>query len=73
MIINDINKAINIFKLNTKLFPNSANVYDSLGEAYLENGNKEQAIFHYKKSLALNPNNENAKEILEERKNRLSF
>lgn len=73
LIINDINKAINIFKLNTKLFPNSANVYDSLGEAYLENGNKEQAIFHYKKSLALNPNNENAKEILEERKNRLSF
>lgn len=46
LIINDINKAINIFKLNTKLFPNSANVYDSLGEAYLENGNKEQAIFH---------------------------
>ncbi len=58
------NDAIVIFKLNVEEYPESANVYDSLGEAYLDDGNKELAIINYKKSLELNPQNENAKEIL---------
>jgi len=44
--------------------PQSANAHDSLGEAYMINGNKELAIKNYKKSLELNPDNTNAKEML---------
>lgn len=50
-------EAIAIFKLNTELYPESWNAYDSLGEAYMTNGDKELAIASYKKSLALNPDN----------------
>ena len=57
-------EAISIFKLNAEEHPESSNVYDSLGEAYLKNGNQKLAIENYKKSLELNPQNENAKEIL---------
>ncbi|MBX3164748.1 MAG: hypothetical protein KF900_09720 [Bacteroidetes bacterium] len=52
--------AINVFKLNVEYFPNSWNAYDSLGDAYLENENYELALINYKKSLELNPNNQNA-------------
>ena len=52
--------AIEIFKLNVSLFPNSSNVYDSLGEAYADDGEKELAITNYVKSLDLDPKNENA-------------
>jgi CubicO group peptidase (beta-lactamase class C family) len=55
-----IAEAIAIFKVNVELYPQSSNVYDSLGEAYMVSGNKELAIFNYKKSLELNPKNENA-------------
>jgi len=48
-------EAIEIFKLNVEAYPRSANVYDSLGEAYMVAGNNEQAIVNYKKSLELNP------------------
>lgn len=50
-------EAITVFKVNVELYPNSWNTYDSLGEAYMNNGDKELAIENYKKSLALNPNN----------------
>ena len=50
-------EAIFIFKLNTELYPASWNTYDSLGEAYMTNGDKDLAIENYKKSLALNPQN----------------
>ena len=62
----DIPGAIEIFRLNVDLFPESANVYDSLGEAYMKNGEKAQAIANYKKSLELNPENTNAAEMLDE-------
>ena len=52
-----IAEAIAVFKVNVELYPNSWNTYDSLGEAYMNNGDKELAIENYKKSLALNPNN----------------
>jgi len=57
--------ALEVFKLNTELFPNSSNVYDSLGECYLKLGNKEAALLNYKKSLYLDPENNNAKEQIE--------
>jgi tetratricopeptide (TPR) repeat protein len=56
--------AIEIFKLNVEAYPRSANAYDSLGEAYMVNGDKELAVQNYKKSLELNPNNANATEAL---------
>ena len=58
-------EAIEIFKLNVKAYPESFNVYDSLGEAYMTQGNRELAIQNYRKSVALNPQNENGKEKLE--------
>ena len=61
-----INEAIEIFKINVDAFPKSGNAYDSLGEAYLKSGNKELAIQNYKKSVALDPKNENGMKVLEE-------
>jgi FKBP-type peptidyl-prolyl cis-trans isomerase 2 len=58
--------AIKVFELNIKMFPNSANVYDSMGEGCMLKGSKELAILNYKKSLELNPNNENAKNMLQQ-------
>ena len=57
-------EALAVFKLNTELFPESANAFDSLGEAYLIIGEKEKAIESYRKSLKLNPENKNAAVVL---------
>lgn len=59
-----IDDAIAIFKLNTEEHPESWNVYDSLGEAYLKKGEKDLAILNYKKSIELNQENENGKRWL---------
>lgn len=61
-----IKEAIEIFKINAESFPKSGNVYDSLGEAYLADGNKDLAIINYKKSVELDPKNEIGKKVLEE-------
>jgi uncharacterized membrane protein len=58
-------EAIRIFQLNIEAFPKSSNVYDSLGEAYMDDGEKELAIANYQKSLQLNPKNRNAMLMLE--------
>jgi carboxyl-terminal processing protease len=60
--------AIQVLKLNVKKFPQSANTYDSLGEAYMNAGNKRLAIWNYEKSLKLNPNNAYGKENLKKLK-----
>ncbi len=60
-----IDDAVKIFELNIKLFPQSANVYDSLGEAYFNKGDKKAALANYRKSLELNPNNAGAKEMID--------
>ena len=52
--------AIEIFKLNVEMFPASSNPYDSLGETYLADGNKELALVNYKKAADLDPKNANA-------------
>jgi tetratricopeptide (TPR) repeat protein len=56
--------ALKIFKLNTELYPNGFNTYDSYGECLLKLGDTENGIKAYQKSLELNPNNTNAKIML---------
>jgi CubicO group peptidase (beta-lactamase class C family) len=63
---NRIPDAIAIFKLNVGEYPKSGNVYDSLAEAYAKNGQRQLAIENYKKSLALDPKNQNAVDKLKE-------
>jgi len=58
--------AIAIFKLNAEEYPKSGNVYDSLAEAYAKDGQKQQAIANYRKSLELDPKNQNAASKLKE-------
>jgi uncharacterized membrane protein len=60
-----LKEAIRILQLNVEAYPQSSNVYDSLGEAYMDDGNKPQAIANYKKSLRLNPKNRGAVVMLQ--------
>ena len=53
-------EAIRILQLNVEAYPQSSNVYDSLAEAYMDDGNKPLAIANYQKSVQLNPKNRNA-------------
>lgn len=57
-------EAIEIFKLNVEAYPKGFNTYDSLGEAYMINGDTELASQNYRKSLELNPRNTGAVEML---------
>jgi predicted negative regulator of RcsB-dependent stress response len=60
--------AIAVFTFNTKAFPTSFNTYDSLGEAYMKTGDRENGLKYYIQSIAANPKNETgwkmAKEML---------
>jgi Flp pilus assembly protein TadD len=58
--------AVGILKLNTILYPNSWNVFDSYGEALAKAGNKPEAIRMYRRSVELNPNNDNGKKAIED-------
>ena len=60
----ELTNALAVFKLNVDEFPKSSNVYDSYGEALLENGNTEDAIVNYKKSVELNPANTHGIDVL---------
>ena len=56
--------AIEVFKQNVEDYPQSSNVYDSLGEAYMNSGEKDLAIKNYQRSLELDPKNTGAVEAL---------
>lgn len=56
--------SLETFKINTLLFPDSFNVYDSYAEALNANGKREEAIMMYQKSIAMNPGNKGGKEML---------
>lgn len=56
--------ALEVFKFNVELFPNTANVFDSLGEAYALTGNPKPAIESYKKALELDPTLASARSML---------
>ena len=55
LLASDKKKAIAVFTLNTRAFPNSANTWDSLGEALIADGQREDGIAAYRKALQLNP------------------
>ena len=61
---NRLEQALCVFKLNSLLYPESANVYDSYGEALAKNGETAKAIENYEKSVQLNPDSQNAKAML---------
>lgn len=57
-------EAIEVFKIQVEQFPDSWNAYDSLAEAYMQQGKRELAIINYERSLRLNPHNENGRKML---------
>jgi CubicO group peptidase (beta-lactamase class C family) len=60
-----VDDAIAVFKLNVEMYPAASNPYDSLAEAYAAKGEKALAIANYKKSLELDPKNDNARTWIE--------
>jgi len=62
------NLAKEIFKKNVEVNPGYANGYDSLGEFYMNTGNKDLAIKNYQKSLELDTGNDNARQMLKKLK-----
>ena len=60
-----VEEAIRIFQLNVEAYPDSWNVHDSLGEAYMAAGQTGLAIQSYEKTLEINPDNDNAISMLE--------
>jgi hypothetical protein len=58
--------AVGVFRLNAAEHPTSSNAHDSLGEALAANNDRKGAIEEYRKSLELDPNNDNARKKLEE-------
>lgn len=68
---NQIDKALEFFKMNVQNYPESANAYDSYGEALLIKGDKQNALLNYEKAFARNPENKNAKEQIAKLKKEL--
>ncbi|HUF10154.1 MAG TPA: c-type cytochrome [Rhodothermales bacterium] len=62
----DTDGAIAVLKLNADIFPASANVWDSLGEAHMKAGDTTRAKEYFVKSLELDPENENARDMLKQ-------
>ncbi|MFN4958111.1 MAG: tetratricopeptide repeat protein [Cyclobacteriaceae bacterium] len=58
-------ESIVVLRINASLYPDSANCWDSLGEAYAKANQKERAIEMYEYVLQLDPQSTNAKEQLE--------
>jgi CubicO group peptidase (beta-lactamase class C family) len=64
LALGQIPAAVAIFRRNVEAYPNSANGYDSLGEACAAAGDITSAIANYRRSLALDPRNFNAIRML---------
>lgn len=54
-----------ILKKNIEFFPKSSTAYEALAYAYFTHGRKEPAIAYFKKVLELDPDNRNAKKMIE--------
>ncbi len=51
--------AVAVFEMSVTVYPESANAHNSLGDGYVHAGNREKAISHLEKALALDPENPN--------------
>jgi len=60
--------ALTVLRLNVESYPASANAHDSLAEALLAQGKRDEAISHYEKALELEPRNSYRREVLEKAK-----
>jgi tetratricopeptide (TPR) repeat protein len=58
-------QAVQVFELNSRVFPDAWNVWDSLGEGQAELGLYGEAVRSYQRSLELNPDNANAVEMID--------
>ncbi len=65
LLDDEVDLAIAVFELNVRLFPDEANPYDSLAEAYLKKGDRAAAIEHYAKALEVDPGFTHAREALD--------
>jgi len=61
---NEFKDAIEVFKINVALYPESDNVYDSLADAYLRSGDSLEAFNNFTKALELNTGNKRAKRFI---------
>jgi len=68
MLDNKLSDALELFTQFAGFFPESYIAFDSLGEVYLRMDQKDKARDSFKKSLALYPDNDNAKNQLEQLK-----
>lgn len=64
LLKNRLPEAVEVFKLNVALFPEDGNGYDSLGEAYMVQGDAARAILNYRRAVELDSTNTNAVEVL---------
>ena len=62
--IGKVEAGMAILQVAVELYPQAANLYDSLGEFYLKQDQKEKAIEFYNKALQIDPNLESAKRML---------
>ncbi|WP_431158283.1 tetratricopeptide repeat protein [Winogradskyella poriferorum] len=60
----EYDKAIEVFKINLTLHPNSSNVYDSLADAYVRSGDSLNAYINYKEASKRNSDNRRAREYI---------
>jgi tetratricopeptide (TPR) repeat protein len=68
---NRVDDALAVFELNTRLYPESGNCWDSYGEALAAAGRKEEALRQYQKALELDPSNGNAASWIEKLKSEI--
>lgn len=63
--IGNTDDAIAVFRYNVELYPDAANVHDSLGEALMKSDRTDEAVASYRRSLELDPTNRNAEKAIE--------
>ena len=67
----NVDEALKFFELNAKLFPEDANLWDSLGEVYFAKRDYKKSLKFYKKALDLDPFMESSKEMIEKLKTKI--
>jgi len=66
MEFDKVEEASKVFQLIIEEHPTSSNAYDSYGESLMKLGKNDLAIKNYRKSVALNPNNQNGIDFLKQ-------